>query len=186
MKKLIATFWFKVSGWKLAAPVEIINQARPSVMIAAPHTSNWDFVYAIFGFWLMGIDLKYFIKDFYTRSLLGWFFKWTGAIGVDSSKRNNLVEYSVNLLKTNPKMVILVPAEGTRQRVEKWRTGFYHIAIEADVPISLGYLDYKNKIAGVGMVFQPTGNFEADMKIIEDFYKNIIGKYPELYNPKIY
>ncbi len=156
-------------------------------MIAAPHTSNWDFPHALFGFWLMGLDLKYFIKDSYTKPFLyGWFFKWTGALGVDRSKRNNLVEHSVNLLKNSKTLVVLVPAEGTRKFVKRWRKGFYQIAMEAKVPISFGYLDYKNKIAGVGNVFQPTGDLEKDMQVIEDFYRNIEGKNPENYNPKIF
>ena len=155
-------------------------------MVAAPHTSNWDFAYAIFGFWYMGLPLKYFIKDDYTKSILGWFFKWTGALGVDRSKRNNLVEHTVSLLKEDPNLVILVPAEGTRKRVDRWRKGFYVIAKQAGVPVSLGFLDYKNKIAGVGKVIRPTDNFEADMEAIQAFYLDKTGKHPELYNPKIY
>lgn len=187
MKKAIAKFWFTLSGWKLGAPPHLIAKAKNSVMIAAPHTSNWDFVYAIFGFWLMGLDLKYFIKNAYTKGPMGWIFRFTGALGVDRSKHNNLVDYSVQQLRNNKgQMVILVPAEGTRKRVEKWRSGFYHIAVQAGVPISLGFLDYKNKIAGIGDVFMPSGNFEVDMQHIEDFYKTIQGKNPELYNPHIY
>lgn len=186
MKKIIARFWFFVSGWKLDVSPEIVAQARHSVMVAAPHTSNWDFIYAIFGFWLMDLPLKYFIKDSYTKSFLGWFFKWTGALGVDRSKRNNLVEHTVALLKQDNGLVILVPAEGTRKRVERWRKGFYVIAEKANVPISLGFLDYKNKIAGVGKVLHTSGNFEADMQAIQDFYTTKTGKHPELYNPNIY
>jgi len=186
MKKLIAKIWFTLSGWKLNTTPAVIDKARHSVMIAAPHTSNWDFPFTIFGFWLMDIDLKYFIKDSYTRSPLGWFFRWTGALGVDRAKQNNLVEHTASMLKGDKNLVILVPAEGTRKRVERWRTGFYQIAMQAQVPISLGYLDFEKKIAGVGDVFMPTGNFEADMQHIEDFYKNIPGKNPELYNPKIF
>jgi len=186
MKKLLAQLFFFVCGWKPDATPESIALARHSVMVAAPHTSNWDFPFAIFGFWYMGLDMKYFIKDSYTKSILGWFFTWTGALGVDRTKQNNLVEHTVNLLKANKNLVILVPAEGTRKRVDKWRTGFYSIAQQAGVPISLGYLDYKLKIAGVGQIVTPTGNFEADMHLIQEFYKTKTGKYPELYNPQIY
>ena len=186
MKKLIARFWFFITGWKLDFPHHLKKEVQHSVIVAAPHTSNWDFPYAIFSFWLMEIDLKYFIKDVYTKSILGWFFKWTGALGVDRSKRNNLVEHSVNLLKQHENLVILVPAEGTRKRVDKWRTGFYSIAQQAEVPICLGFLDYEKKIAGVGKLIKATGNFEADMQIIQDFFLDIKGKHPELYNPKIY
>jgi 1-acyl-sn-glycerol-3-phosphate acyltransferase len=186
LKKLLGSLWFTLTGWKLEAKPDVLAQARHSVMVAAPHTSNWDFPYAIFSFWYMGLPLRYFIKDDYTKSILGWFFTWTGALGVDRTKRNNLVEHTVDLLKKDPNLVILVPAEGTRKRVDKWRKGFYIIAQQAGVPISLGFLDYKNKIAGVGKVFIPTGNFEEDMEEIQQFYIDKTGKHPDLYNPKIY
>ena len=80
----------------------------------------------------------------------------------------------------------MVPAEGTRKKVERWRTGFYRIALEANVPIALGYLDYKKKVAGVTRLVHPTGDFEKDMQLIEAFYKEIHPKHPELYNAKIY
>ena len=97
-----------------------------------------------------------------------------------------MVDYAVRLFKESEKLVLLVPAEGTRKRVKKWRMGFYHIAKKADVPVSLGYLDYKNKIAGIGGLITISDDIDNDMKVIEDFYKNISGKYPELYNKKIY
>ncbi len=155
-------------------------------MIAAPHTSNWDFPFTLFSFWLLEINVKYFIKDQYTKSIFGFLFKWTGAIGVDRSKKNNLVQHCISLLNQNKELVILVPAEGTRSRVEKWRKGFYQIALNAHVPVCLGFLDFENKKAGVGKVLNLTGNFEHDMQIIEDFYKDIKGKNPKNYNKKIY
>lgn len=155
-------------------------------MIAAPHTSNWDFPIALAAFWIMELDLKYFIKDDYTKGLFGWFFKWTGAIGVDRSKvRNNLTEHATQLLKEQ-KIVILVPAEGTRKAVPRWRKGFYHIALGAGVPISLGTLDYAKKEADVITVFKPSGIFEKDMQFIQDQYEPITPKHPEDYNPQIY
>ncbi len=186
MKKALARFWYFITGWKVIIDPEVLEPARHSVMVAAPHTSNWDFPFAIFGFWLMEIDVRYFIKNSYTKGPMGWFFTWTGAIGVDRSQTNNLVEHTANLLKENEKLVILVPAEGTRKRVDKWKSGFYNIASEAGVPISLGYCDFPKKIAGVGQVVKPSGDFEADMEIIERFYANKVGKHPENYNPKIY
>jgi 1-acyl-sn-glycerol-3-phosphate acyltransferase len=186
LKKFIARFWFTLAGWKLDVTKENLDRLRHSVMLASPHTSNWDFIYALFGFWLMGVDLKYFIKDDYTKGILGGLFKWTGAIGVDRGKRNNLVEHTINLLKENDELVILVPAEGTRKWVPKWKKGFYNIALGAEVPVSFGYLDYKHKIAGVGDVYSLTGDFEKDMDHIQAFYANINPKHPELYNPKIY
>ena len=185
LKKLLANLFLWFAGWKVTA--RVTPEMAHSVMLAAPHTSNWDFPYAIASFWKMGIDVKYFIKDNYTRSPLGWFFKWTGAIGVDRSKKSNkLTDYAIELLREHDQLVILVPAEGTRRRVERWRTGFYRIAKEAGVPVSLGFLDYKNKIAGVGQPFYPTDDFEKDMTHIQEFYRPITGKHPENYNPRIF
>jgi len=176
--------FFKLTGWKVKA--QVTEQVKRSVMIAAPHTSNWDFPIALAAFWIMGIDLKFFIKDDYTRGVFGWFFKWAGAIGVDrSKKKNNLTDYAIRLLNEQD-LVILIPAEGTRKRVEKWRTGFYRIAREAQAPISLGTLDYAKKEADILGTFEPSGNFEKDMDFIQAKYRPITPKHPENYNPQIY
>ena len=185
MKKLFARLVFFIFGWTMKVPDP--KTLVPSVMIAAPHTSNWDFIFSIGAFWQMGIPLRYFIKDAYTRSIAGFFFRWSGAIGVDRSKRGSgLTDYAIELLKAHDKLVILVPAEGTRKKVEKWRTGFYRIAVEAGVPISLGYLDYAKKEAGVLTAFQPSGDTEKDMQFIQEQYARIHPKHPELYNKQIY
>lgn len=185
MKYWIAKLAFAIAGWKLDASKEHIKAARNSVMIAAPHTSNWDTFYALAGFWLMRLPVRFFIKDFYTRWYFLGFFKALGAIGVDRSQRKNLVEYAAGLLKEDPNLVVLIAAEGTRSRVEKWKTGFYHIAKAADVPISLGYLDYSKKTAGIlGVV--PTGEKATTFDTIQDLYAPIQGKFPELYNKQIH
>jgi len=184
MKKIMGKFVLFITGWKAAYLKEY--HTDKCVMIAAPHTSNWDLLYALAVYWKEGINAKFLIKDAYTKGLQGIFFKWLGAIGVDRSKNNNMVEYAVSLFEQMDKLVLLVPAEGTRKRVKKWRMGFYHIAKNANVPVSLGYLDYKNKIAGVGGLITLSGSIDKDMRIIENFYKNIEAKYPELYNKKIF
>jgi 1-acyl-sn-glycerol-3-phosphate acyltransferase len=184
MKRFIAKFLFFIFGWKTDYPQKF--KAPKSVMLAAPHTSNWDIVFALAVYWKEGIDAKFLIKNSYTSSFLGFFFKWLGAIGVDRAKHNNLVDYSVELLNNSEKLILMVPAEGSRRRVEKWKTGFYHIASKANVPVSFGFLDYKKKIAGVGDVYHLTENFEKDMEYIQDFYSKIEGKHLELYNKKIF
>jgi len=184
MKKFLAVSIFKLLGWK--TDVNKDEGMRNCVMIAAPHTSNWDFLFTVLTFWKHDVKFNFFIKDDYTKSILGGVFRKLGAIGVDRSKGKNLVEFASDLLKDNNEMVVLVPAEGTRKRVEKWRTGFYHIAKNARVPIALGFLDFKNKIAGVGPLVSTTDDLIADFEKIQKFYENITGKHPELYNPKIY
>ncbi len=184
MKKFIANFIFFISGWKSKYETEYSTER--CVMIAAPHTSNWDFLFAICVYWKHGVEAKFFIKDTYTKGFVGYFFNKLGAIGVARGKKNNLVEFAVNLYNTNDKLVLLVPAEATRKRVGKWKKGFYVIAKKANVPVALGYLDYKKKIAGVGGLIHLSDSFEEDMQKIQYFYKNISAKYPENYNKKIY
>jgi len=187
MKRFIGKFVLKIMGWKSDYPKEF--KVTKCVMIAAPHTSNWDLVIALAVFWEQNIPVKYLIKDSFTKGLHGFFFKSLGAIGVDRSKKGGnfqLVQFAIDTVKQREKIVLMVPAEGTRKRVEKWKKGFYHITKGANVPVALGYLDYKNKIAGVGGLVFLTDNFEHDMDKIETFYKTITAKYPELYNQNIY
>ena len=184
MKKIIAKFVFFIFGWKATYKQEY--KVPKCVMLAAPHTSNWDLVFALGVYWLEDINAKFLIKNTYTKSYFGFFFKWLGAIGVDRNKHNNLVDYSVELFKKRKKLVLMVPAEGTRERVEKWKTGFYHIAKNANVPVSFGFLDYGKKLAGVGDVYYLKGEFETDMQYIQDFYATIEGSHPEKYNKKIF
>lgn len=185
IKYRIARLVFWLTGWSLDAPKALIAQAKNSVMIAAPHTSNWDLLYALGAFWLMRLPVKFFIKDFYTSWYFFGFFKWLGGIGVDRSKRSNLVQTAVDALNSDPELIILVPAEGTRKRVDKWKTGFYHIAQQAGRPISLGFLDYERKVAGIVKVL-PAGDKEATFDAIQAVYAPIKGKYPELYNTRIH
>lgn len=185
MKKLLAKIFLAISGWNIY--IDITQEVKRSVMIAAPHTSNWDFPFAIAAFWKMDLKVKYFIKDMYTKGPWAFFFKWTGAIGVDKKKaKNGLTEFAIELMNKEKDLIILVPAEGTRKRVEKWRTGFYRIAIETNVPISLAYLDYEKKEGGVLKTFKPSGIFEDDMETIQIAYKGIKAKFPEQFNSKIY
>lgn len=185
MKHLFARFIFFVTGWKLTATPEDIKASQNAVMIAAPHTSNYDLVYAVGAFWLMRLPLKFFIKDFYTQWYFFGFFTSMGAIGVNRSKRNNLVEYAAELLQRDKNMTLMVPAEGTRKRVDQWKTGFYQIAKKAGTPISLGFLDYEKKHAGILKVI-PCGEQLDTFAEIEKTYQHVAGKYPEQYNKKIF
>ncbi len=184
MKKLIANITLKLSGWK--TETKNIESIKKSVMIAAPHTSNWDLIFMVAVFWKHNINVKFFIKDAYTKGIYGFFFKWLGGIGIDRSKKNNLVERAAQSFEKEEKLIIIIPPEGTRKRVEKWKLGFYHIAKTARVPISFGYLDYKEKIGGCGSFIPVTDSMENDLDKIQTFYKTKTGKFPELYNPKIY
>lgn len=149
------------------------------VMIAAPHTSNWDLPIMLFFAFAFKTKLYFMVKDAVCRWPFGWFFKWLGGIPIDRSKPNGVVAQSIEAFRENEKLTLVVPPSGTRSKVMKWKTGFYHIANGAEVPILLGFLDYARKRGGVGPMVEPTGDIEADMSKIRAFYVNITAKYPE-------
>jgi len=172
----LALIIFRFTGWKPAGKRPNISKY---VIIAAPHTSNWDFFYTICLAFILEIKPFIMMKGDWFRWPMGPFLRWLGAIPVDRSKSTDVVAQSIQAFRAHPRMVLVVPPSGTRRKVMYWKTGFYHIAKGANVPIVLGYLDYGRKVGGIGPVVHPTGNMEADMKIIQDFYANIAGKYPK-------
>lgn len=101
---------------------------------------------------------------------LGWLMKWLGGIPINRSASHNVVNETVKQYRENKELVVLIPPEGTRSKVTQWKTGFYHIANNAEVPILLGYVDAENKEAGIADFFQPSGDIEKDMIEIRDFY----------------
>ena len=185
MKKLLAKFVNFITGWHVKVPEEF--RLKKAVMIAAPHTSNWDLIHALPGLWLGDYRPKFFIKDDFKKiPVINGLLKWIGAIWVNRKKNNNLIKHSVEMLNREKELLLLVPAEGTRSAAPKWKLGFYHIAKEAGLPILLSYLDYAKKEAGVGKIVYPSDDFEKDMLEIENFYKNITPKHPEKYNKRIF
>ena len=184
MGKFIARLWLKLAGWTVDYTVP--KEANHCVMIAAPHTTNWDFVYTRLAFYVLDIPMKIAIKDFWTKLfLVGWVIRALGGIGINRSpkkageKRRSMVEAMAEIIQQTDNIAMVIAVEGTRKPVKEWRMGFYHTAVQANVPITLGYLDYEKKLAGVGIAVHPTGDVAADMKQIMDFYKNIAPKYPQ-------
>ena len=172
--------WFSIvflwiNGWRTQGA---LPAAPKMVMIAAPHTSNWDLPYMLFTAFVLRAKLYWMGKETIFNWPFGGLFKWLGGIPIDRSKSNNVVDQSIAHFAKNDKLVLTVPPAGTRKRVLNWKTGFYHIANGAGVPIVMGFLDYKKKIGGIGPVLYPTGDIEADMNAIRTFYQDISGKYP--------
>lgn len=180
MLKVLFRILFKLDNWKLVSPAP--PEANNCVMIAAPHTSNWDFVFAINGLYQLGLNPRFTIKKEFNVFILGKWIRDLGAIWIDRKgvKKQGITEYMVSLFEEReaPLTVVVTP-EGTRSKTAKWRTGFYHAAFKAKVPICLAYMDYAKHETGVGLCFMPSGVIEEDMKIIMDFYRNISGKFPE-------
>ncbi|MER2998328.1 1-acyl-sn-glycerol-3-phosphate acyltransferase [Pontibacter populi] len=176
--KFLSNLLFKVSGWKLNGTLTPEN--RRCVMIAAPHTSNWDFVYARAAFYLMDAPIRYTIKKEFMRFPFGGLLRSMGALPVDRSKNTKMVDAMIRIFKETPgDMCVMVTPEGTRKYQPRWRRGFYYVAEGAGVPIVLGYLDYAKKEAGIGPTIYPTGDIEADMEKIMAFYRTKTGKYPD-------
>ena len=171
----LARIVFRLTGWKPAGKRPCLSQY---VIIAAPHTSNWDFLYTLCLAFILEIKPFIMMKADWFRWPLGPFLRRFGAIPVDRSKSTHIVARSIQAFHKHPQMVLLVPPSGTRSKVMYWKTGFYHIAVGAKVPIVLGYLDYRRKVGGIGPVVHPTGDLEKDMKIIQAFYAGITAKYP--------
>jgi 1-acyl-sn-glycerol-3-phosphate acyltransferase len=175
--KIVAKTVFAVSGWKLTTRMS--SNITQCVMIAAPHTSNWDLIYARGAFYLMDIPVRFTVKkEWVDHPLLGWLVKSVGGLGVDRAKNNSLVEAMVDLFRQHDPLVMLITPEGTRKYQPKWRKGFYYTALEAKVPIALGFLDYEKKEAGVGPLIYPTGDYEADLEKILAFYRTKKGRFP--------
>jgi 1-acyl-sn-glycerol-3-phosphate acyltransferase len=183
MLKALFKFIFKFNKWSLHQPCP--PEANNCIMVAAPHTSNWDFVYAITALDQLGLNPRFTIKKEFNKFLLGGMIRGLGALWIDRTPKDNqkgrlsMTQVMVSMFEeAKEPLLMLVTAEGTRTKVEEWKTGFYYTAIEAKVPICLAYMDYEKKKTGVGMCFMPNGDINADMKIIMDYYSDKVGKFP--------
>ena len=179
MKKLVGRFFIKLMGWKIdpSLPPNI----KKCVLVMAPHTSNWDYFIGMMAFWgVYGIDLKQLIKSELFFFPLGPLLKRMGGVPVYRKSKNNMTTTIANMYKNSEELTIAFTPEGTRSYSPKWKKGFYYIALEAKVPIVLGFLDYSKKEGGIiNTVFYPTGDIEKDIDFIKSKYKDIKGRFPE-------
>ena len=177
---LIARLGLKLSGWT----IEGQKPRTPKyVLVAAPHTSNWDFFYGIAISLCTGVECYWMGKSSLFWGPLGVIMRWMGGIPVDRTKPNSLVRQTVCAFKGNKQLRLVVCPEGTRARGNRWRTGFYHVAKNANVPIVLGYLDFKRKAGGYGPTIKPSDNMEKDLCEIQAFYEDVCGKFPDRFSP---
>jgi 1-acyl-sn-glycerol-3-phosphate acyltransferase len=176
IKASLARAFLGLSGWAFEGG---LPASRRYVLIAAPHTSNWDFVYMIAMAWTLGVRLSWMGKASLFGPLLGWLFRALGGIPIRRDQRSSVVEQSAARFAATDELILAVPAEGTRGRAATWRSGFYRIARLADVPIVLGYLDYARKRGGLGPEIRPSGDLKADMDRIRTFYADKVGRFPD-------
>jgi 1-acyl-sn-glycerol-3-phosphate acyltransferase len=172
----VARFVLRLTGWRTHV---IPPRTSRYVLIGAPHTSNWDFVIMLLLMSAECIPIRWMGKDSLFRWPLGVFWRSLGVIPVNRRERTNLVDQVAALFDEPDQLIIGLSPEGTRHRASHWRTGFYYIALKADVPIVMAYIDYENKVAGLGPSLKPTGDIHADFMMIRDFYSGIVGKYPQ-------
>ncbi|MCK9421404.1 MAG: 1-acyl-sn-glycerol-3-phosphate acyltransferase [Bacteroidales bacterium] len=167
-------------GWNTSGALpEGINKA---VLISAPHTSYWDFVIGRFTFWAIRVNIRFLIKKEVFFFPLGILLRKLGGLPVERNTANTMVDQVVRMFNEHESLVVVITPEGTRQKVDRWKKGFYLIAQRARVPIALGYINYRNKTGGVGPIIHPSGDYEKDMKIIRDFYRDKVARYPERFD----
>jgi len=174
----VALFFLWLSGWEIKGD---IPKPKRFVLVGAPHTSNWDFVLMLLAVFVWRIDIRWMGKDSIFKPPFSKLMIWLGGVSIDRSKANNTVEQVVTHYQYQNELIVLIPPEGTRSRVKRWKTGFYHIALQAEVPIALGYIDAATKTVGLGPLFIPTGDLETDIFAIQQFYADKQGIKPHLF-----
>lgn len=165
----------KIMGWRFEGAFPNVPKF---VGIVAPHTSNWDFIIGMAVVVGSGLDAHWIGKHTIFRPPFGGFMRWLGGMPVNRSETKGAVPQIVEIFDEREQLIIGIAPEGTRKRVDRWKTGFYHIALGAKVPILLAYFDYPRKVVGIGPTIMPSGDLEADMKTIRAFFADFVGKYP--------
>ena len=165
-----------VGGWKIAGDWP---DDPKCVVTAGPHTSNWDGIWMVVAAARWRIRLRYMGKKSLTGGPFGAIVKWTGCIPIDRSKNNDVVAAMQTAFAAEPSLYLVVPPEGTRDAVQKWKSGFYHIAVGAGVPITFAVMDYGTKTVSLPATLWPSGDYLADLAIIQSFYAGATAKFPE-------
>lgn len=163
-------------GWSLDVDLPAIDKY---VAIAAPHTSNWDFLLGILAAWAIPIKISWLGKHSMFRWPYGWFFRAIGGVPVHRDGGKNYIQQMTELFRNAEHLVLALAPEGTRSGTDHWKTGFHTIARAANVPIVMAYFDYPNKQMGIGGMFYPGDDIEADFRLIREYYKDRRGKNPE-------
>jgi len=172
----LAALAFRLAGWHTEGTPPPNDRF---VIIAAPHTSNWDAVILLVAARIFDLPLAWFVKDAWFRFPLGPIMRRLGGVPIDRSAHHGVVEQAIAQLQSSERLALAVPPEGTRGRTPHWKTGFYHIARGAKVPIVLGFIDYGRKVAGLGPAFTPTGDLERDFEVFRAFYDKVQPRFPE-------
>lgn len=174
--KPLAKALLRLESWTVVGEVPDVNKC---VVIGAPHTSNWDFYYAMLFAFSVDLRPKILVKSELFKFPLKYLLRGLGGIPVYRNKKTSLVEDLAGEFNKRESLILALSPEGTRSKIKEWKSGFYRIAQKANVPVLLAYLDFKKKEAGFGPLFYPTGNYKEDIIKIRNFYADKTGKYPD-------
>lgn len=180
--RLLSWLVLKLSGWKV---VNVAPATGSYLIIAAPHTSNWDFPLGIAIAFHLRLKVYFIAKHTLFNGFAGPIMRWLGGVPLNRGASKNFVDASVEIYANSENLIFAIAPEGTRSSVGRWKTGFYHMAKGANVPLALAYFDFSKRIGGIGKMLNTTENIDADMQAIADFYEPVMGKYPNNFNPDI-
>jgi 1-acyl-sn-glycerol-3-phosphate acyltransferase len=180
MLKTLCRSLLKLFGWTLIDPPE--RPAR-AVLVGYPHTSNWDGFIALFTKLGLGLDARWVAKDSLFCGPLDWIFRRLGGIPIKRNVRNGFVAEMVAQFAANPNFLLVIAPEGTRSLTTGWKSGFYRIALAAEVPVALAFVDYSRREAGILTYLTMTGDPATDIAAIARHYNGRQGKHPELASP---
>ncbi|MFP6605907.1 MAG: 1-acyl-sn-glycerol-3-phosphate acyltransferase [Myxococcota bacterium] len=176
MLQRLARFCLKLAGWTIVGKKPDVPKM---VITAYPHTSNWDLLFYLLSAWALRVPLSWMGKESLFRGPAGVILRRLGGIAIRRDRNENVVAQMKRRFDERDELCLLIPLEGTRRYVPYLRSGFYHIAVTAGVPIALGFLDYGEKQAGIGGLVEPTGDVRRDMDGLRDFFDGRVGLYPE-------
>lgn len=181
-RSLLASLPLELAGWEFEGPTPT---EKKFVILAAPHTSNYDGLLLLALTRSIGLPISWMIKREWVRGPMGVLLRQLGAVAIDRRGANDVVEKMIDTFAKKAELALAIPPEGTRKRAEHWRSGFYHIAMGARVPVVPGYLDYRRKRGGLGPPVHLTGNMRADMDVIRAYYAKMapIGHVPDDFGP---
>jgi 1-acyl-sn-glycerol-3-phosphate acyltransferase len=176
----VARFLLPLVGWSVEGDLPDVPQF---VLVVAPHTSNWDvpvgllcaYALGLLFPWPYGVMVK---APVFRWPLAGPLMRWLGGIPIDRSAPNNVVDQMADAFQQHERLMLAITPEGTRKKTPYWKSGFYHIALKARVPIVLAYLDYARRVGGLGPTIWPSGDADADLELIRDFYAGVTAKFP--------
>ncbi len=176
VKRFVAKLFLRLTGWQ---PEGCRPVPDKYVLIAAPHTSNWDLPYLLAFAAVFDVHITWMGKHTLFRGPMGWIMRRLGGMPIRRDRSSDRVQQMTRAIEAADSIALVVPAEGTRSYTANWNSGFYHIARSADVPIVLSYLDYARRRGGFGSELMPSGDISQDMDEIRAFYEDKQGRYPE-------